>query len=66
MSRTDWDSQPSNKVLLSKDGILYKTKSRYESERWTITSVHMNGTIRVQCGTKSERLNITRVTPYFD
>ena len=26
----------------------------------------LNGTIRVQCGTKSEQLNIRRVTPYFD
>eukprot|EP00804_Cyclotella_cryptica_P022143 CCRYP_011602-RA/>CCRYP_011602-RA protein AED:0.48 eAED:0.48 QI:0/0/0/1/0/0/2/0/65 len=29
-------------------------------------SLHTNGTIRVQRGTKSERLNIRRVTPYFD
>eukprot|EP00804_Cyclotella_cryptica_P013671 CCRYP_018768-RA/>CCRYP_018768-RA protein AED:0.48 eAED:0.66 QI:0/0/0/1/0/0/2/0/61 len=39
---------------------------RYESDPWTITSVHTNGTIRVQRRTKSERLNIRRVTPYFD
>ena len=29
-----------------------------ESDPWTITSVHTNGTIRIQCGTKLERLNI--------
>eukprot|EP00804_Cyclotella_cryptica_P019385 CCRYP_018949-RA/>CCRYP_018949-RA protein AED:0.48 eAED:0.50 QI:0/0/0/1/0/0/2/0/74 len=50
----------------AKDGILRKTESRYESDPWTITSVHTNGTIRVQRRTKSERLNIRRVTPYFD
>ena len=35
-----------------------ETKSvgaRYEPDPWTITSVHTNGTIRFQCGTKSER-----------
>eukprot|EP00804_Cyclotella_cryptica_P030831 CCRYP_015067-RB/>CCRYP_015067-RB protein AED:0.43 eAED:0.44 QI:0/-1/0/1/-1/1/1/0/261 len=65
-SRIDWDYQPGDKVLLRKDVILRKTESRYESDPWTITSVHTNGTIRVQRGTKSERLNIRRVTPYFD
>ncbi len=65
-TRIDWDYQPGNKVLLCKDGILRKSESQYESDPWTITSVHTNGTIRVQCGTKSERLNIRRVCPYFD
>eukprot|EP00804_Cyclotella_cryptica_P029494 CCRYP_011294-RA/>CCRYP_011294-RA protein AED:0.47 eAED:0.47 QI:0/-1/0/1/-1/0/1/0/96 len=65
-SRMDWDYQPGDKVLLRKDGILRKTESQYESDPWTITSVHMNGTIRVQRRTKSERLNIWRVTPYFE
>ena len=61
----DWDYKVGGKVLVHKDGILCKTESRYDGDPWTITSVHMNGTIRVQCGTKSERLNIRRVTPYF-
>eukprot|EP00804_Cyclotella_cryptica_P027453 CCRYP_008863-RA/>CCRYP_008863-RA protein AED:0.47 eAED:0.47 QI:0/-1/0/1/-1/0/1/0/96 len=65
-SRIDWDYQPGDKVLLQKDGILRKTEGRYDSDPWTITSVHTNGTIRVHRGTKSERLNIRRVTPYFE
>jgi hypothetical protein len=64
--RVDWDYQPSDKVLVIKDGILRKRESWYGSEPWTITSVHTNGTIRIQNGTKSERLNIRRVTPYFE
>jgi hypothetical protein len=64
--RKDWDYQPSNKVLVIKESIPHKSESRYESEPWTITSVHTNGTIRIQRGTKSERLNIRRVTPYFE
>ena len=43
----DWDYQPSDKILLHKDGILRKSESRCESDPWTITSVHTNGTIRV-------------------
>ena len=64
--RVDYDYKVGDKVLIRKDGILRKTESRYDSEPWTITSVHTNGTIRVTCGTKSERINIRRVTPYFD
>ena len=63
--RVDWDYQPSNKVLVIKDGILCKSESWYDSEPWSITSVQ-SGTIRIQWGTKSERLNIRRVTPYFE
>ncbi len=61
-----WDYKVGDKVLLWKDGILRKSESHYECDPWTITSVHTNGTIRVQRGTKSERLNIRRVTPYFE
>ena len=65
-TRKDWDYKVGDKVLLRKDGILRKSESRYERDPWTITSVHTNVTIRVQCGSKSERLNIRRVTPYFE
>ncbi len=43
----DYDYTIGDKVLVRKDGILH----------WTITTVQTNGTIRVQCGSKSERLN---------
>jgi hypothetical protein len=49
-----WDHKIGDQVLLRKDGILRKSESRYESDPWIITSVHTNGTIRVQRGTKSE------------
>ena len=62
----DWDYQPGDKVLVIKDGIFCKSESRYESEPWTVTSVLTNGTIRIQSRTKSERLKIRRVTPYFE
>ena len=52
-SHCDWDYKVGDKVLLGKDGILRKSEGPYESDPWTITSVHKNGTIRVQRGTKS-------------
>ena len=64
--RIDYNYQAGGKVLIRKDGFLRKTESCYDSEPWTIMSVHMNGTIRVERGTKSERINIRRVTPYFE
>ena len=54
----DWNYKIGDQVLLRKDGILHKSESWHESDPWTITSVHTNRTIRVQCGTKSEQLNI--------
>ena len=65
-TRIDWDYQSGDKVLLRKDGILRKAERQYESDPLSIKSVHTNGTIRVQRRTKSERLNIRRVTPYFN
>jgi hypothetical protein len=37
-----------------------------KKEPWTITTVHTNGTIRIQCRTTSERINIRRVTPFSE
>ena len=65
-SRVDYDYKVGGKVLIRKDGILHKTESWYDSEPWTVTSVHMNGTISVERGTKLERLNIRRVTPFLN
>jgi len=51
--RVDYDYKVSNKVIIRKDGILCKAESTWKKEPWTITPVHTNGTIRIQCGTKS-------------
>ena len=64
--RIDYDYKVGQKVLVRNDGILRKAESRYLREPWLITSVHTNGTIRVQCGNKSERINIRRVKPFDD
>jgi hypothetical protein len=62
----DWDYKVGDQVLLREDGILRKSQSQHESDPWTITLVHTNGTIRVQCRIKSEQFNIRRVIPFFN
>ena len=53
-----------DKVLIKKDGILQKVEDKYEGP-YTITTVHCNGTVRIQRGSISERINIRRLTPYI-
>jgi hypothetical protein len=64
--QVDHDYKVGNKVLSTQEGILCKAESPYSQEPWTIMTVHMNGTIRIQSGTQSKRFNIWRVTPFVD
>ena len=50
----DYDYKVRDKVLVINEGILCKAESAYGKEPWTITTVHTNGTIRIQCRTKTE------------
>jgi hypothetical protein len=65
-TQVDYDYKVGDKELIRKDGILRKAESIWKNKPWTITTVHTNGTIRIQCGTKSERINIRRVTPFSE
>ena len=62
----DYDYEVGGKILIEKDGILHKAESPQQKEPWTITQVHTNGTIRVNHGTKLERLNIWRVELHYE
>jgi hypothetical protein len=64
--RVNYDYKVSDRVLVVQDGNLCKAQSPHVKEPWTMTTVHTNGTISIQCGTKLERINILRVTPYTD
>jgi hypothetical protein len=55
-SHVNYDFKVGDKILIRKDGILRKAESIWKNP-WTITTVHTNETIRIQCGTKSERIN---------
>ncbi len=50
----DYDYKVGDKVLLINEGILRKAESAYGKEPWTITTVHTNGTIRIQCGANTD------------
>jgi hypothetical protein len=52
--RIDYNYKVGDKVLVINEGILRKAESTYGKEPWTITTVHTNGTIRIQCGTKTK------------
>ena len=62
----DYDYKVGDRVLVIQNGILRKAQSPHGKEPCTIMTVHTNGTISIQCGTKSEQINIRRVTPYTD
>ncbi len=64
--RIDCDYKVGDKVLVINKGILRKAESTYGKELWTITTVHMNRTIRIQSRTKMEQLSIRRVEPFTD
>jgi hypothetical protein len=64
--RIDYDCNVGQKILVWNKGILRKAESRYLKDSWTITSVHTNGTITVQCRNKYDRMNIRRVKPFED
>ncbi len=64
--KDDYNYKVGDKVLAINEGILRKAESAYGKEPWTITTVHTNGTIRIQPGTKTEQLSIRRVEPFTD
>ncbi len=64
--RIDYDYKVGDKVLVINESILCKAESAYGKEPSTITTVHTNGAIRIQCGTKMEQLSIQRVQPFTD
>ncbi len=47
-TRVDYDSKVCDKILIRKDGILRKAESIWRKDPWTKTTVHTNGTIRIQ------------------
>jgi hypothetical protein len=62
--RIDYDYKVGQKVLLRKEGIFRNAESIWHKRPRLITTVHTNGTIKVQCGNKIDRINIWRVKPF--
>jgi hypothetical protein len=65
--RIDYDYNIGQKILVRNKGILCKAQqSIWQKDPWTITTVHMNGTITIQCGNNLERVNIRRVKLFIE
>jgi hypothetical protein len=62
--RIDYDYKVGRKILVRNKGILCKAESRWHKDPWTITTVHTNETIMIQCRNKEKRLSIKRVKPF--
>jgi hypothetical protein len=52
-NQVHYDYKVGNKVLLTQEDILCKAESPYSKKLLTITTVHTNGTIRIQRRTQS-------------
>ncbi len=52
--RIEYDYKVGDTVLLINEGILRKAEFTYGKKPWTITTVHTNGTIRIQRRTRME------------
>jgi hypothetical protein len=63
VKRIDYDYAVGEKILIIKDGILRKAEDKYVGP-FTVTQVYTNGTVRIQRGKVSERLNIRRIVPF--
>jgi len=62
--RVDFEYTVGQTFLIKKDGIRRKAEDKYVGP-YNVAQVHMNGIIRIQHGTMSERINSRRVTPVF-
>ena len=63
--RIDKDYQVGQKVLIRNDEIIRKSQN-VKVGPFVITQIHTNGTVRIQRGKITERLNIRRLVPYFE
>jgi hypothetical protein len=52
----DYDYKVRDEVVVINEGILHKVESAYGKEPWTITTVHTNGTIRINAEPKQNNL----------
>ena len=64
--RIEHDYKIGDKVLLCKPKKVRRKLEQPREGPYEIIAVYTNGTIHVQRGNISERVNIRRVTPYFE
>ena len=64
-SRIDHEYKVGDKVLLTKPGIIPKLEKPRKGP-YNLVRVYTNGTVRIQRGAITERVNIRRISPYFE
>ena len=66
--RLDFDYEVGSKALIIKatDGSYLPKAEDKNKGPYTVTQVYTNGTVRIQRGSINERINIRRLTPYFE
>jgi hypothetical protein len=52
--RIDYDYKVCQIILVRNKGLIRKAQSLWQKDPWTITTVHTNGNITVQCGNKEK------------
>ena len=62
--RFDYDWAAGDKCLIIQDEVQRKA-SDINIGPWVVTTVHTNGTVKIQRDTVTERMNIRRLRPYF-
>jgi hypothetical protein len=65
-SRINHDYKVGDKVLLKKPGKHLRKLEAPRTGPHTFTAIYTNGTLRIRKGNVNERVNITRLFPYFE
>jgi hypothetical protein len=65
-SKISHDYKVGDKVLLKKSGKHLRKLEAPRTGPHTVTAIYTNGTLRIQKGKVNERVNISRLFPYFE
>ncbi len=63
--RVNYDYAVGDRVFVKNKGVQRKLDPIKQGP-YTITEVHTNGTVRIQCRNFTERINIRRLEPFFE
>jgi hypothetical protein len=66
VSRISHDYKVGDKVLLKKPGQHLRKLEAPRTGPHTVAAIYTNGTLRIQKGKVNERVNIRRLSPYFE
>jgi hypothetical protein len=65
-SRISHDYKVGDKILLKKPGKHLRKLEAPRTGPHTVTAIYTSGTVRIQKGKVNERVNISRLFPYFE